>query len=211
MSPAAHTGEVPTGTPVVTVGGVFSIGISPASGRSDRELLAAHVAGDRYAFEELFRRHRSRLRRVARAGCHNAQDADDVLQDAMLKAHRNAGAFLHQAAVSSWLHRIVVNACIDRLRRATSHPTVELVVAAHPVPDRTGQVETAIMVRSALSGLPAEQRAAVMTVDMHGYSIAEAARLLGIPEGTVKSRCARARARLATALLHPETAEPRRP
>jgi RNA polymerase sigma-70 factor (ECF subfamily) len=67
------------------------------------------------------------------------------------------------------------------------------------------------MVRSALSGLPAEQRAAVMTVDMHGYSIAEAARLLGIPEGTVKSRCARARARLATALLHPETAEPRRP
>lgn len=202
---------MPAGTPVATVGDVFSIGISPASGRSDRELLAAHVAGDRYAFEELFRRHRSRLRRVARAGCRNAQDADDVLQDAMLKAHRSAGAFLHQAAVSSWLHRIVVNACIDRLRRATGQPTAELSAAAHPVPDRTGQVETAIMVRSALSGLPAEQRAAVMTVDMHGYSIAEAARLLGIPEGTVKSRCARARARLAIALSHPETAEPRHP
>ena len=66
--------------------------------------------------------------------------------------------------------------------------------------DRTAQVETAIVVQRALMRLPVEQRAAVVAVDMQGYSIADTARLLGVAEGTVKSRCARARARLAELL-----------
>ena len=196
------------GPGLITVRGVFSYP-SP-SARSDRELLAAHVAGDRYAFEELFHRHRTRLRRVARAGCRNAEDADDALQDAMLKAHRSAGTFLHQAAVGSWLHRIVVNACIDKARRSAARPTAPLADAAHAIPDRTGQVETAMVIRAALLRLPVEQRAAVVAVDMHGYSVSEAARLLDIPAGTVKSRCARGRARLATALVAYETGSPHR-
>jgi RNA polymerase sigma-70 factor (ECF subfamily) len=166
--------------------------------RTDHELLAAHVGGDRYAFEELFRRHRQRLHRLADSRCPG--DADDVLQDAMLSAYRRAGTFRHHAAVSSWLHRIVLNACVDRLRRNSSQRTVALDADQHLVGDRTAEVDTAIEVRRALMRLPDEQRAAVIAVDMHGYSVADAAHLLGIPQGTVKSRCSRGRARLAAVL-----------
>jgi RNA polymerase sigma-70 factor (ECF subfamily) len=172
--------------------------------RSDKELLAAHVAGERYAFEELFHRYHRQLNRLARMTTRSAEDAADALQDAMLSVHRNADKFRHDAAVSSWLHRIVVNACLDRLRRNKAHPVAVLDDAACPVPDRTAQVETAIVVQRALMRLPVDQRAAIVAVDMQCYSIADTARILGVAEGTVKSRCARARARLAV-LLAPRT------
>jgi RNA polymerase sigma-70 factor, ECF subfamily len=167
--------------------------------RSDAELLAAHVAGDRYAFDELFHRHQRQLHRLARLTTRTPEDAEDALQDAMLSAHRGAGTFRHDAAVGSWLHRIVVNACLDRLRRAKAHPTAPLE-DVYPVPDRTAQVETAIVVQRALMRLPVEQRAAVVAVDMQGYSVADTAALLGVAEGTVKSRCSRARVRLGELL-----------
>ena len=169
--------------------------------RSDAELLAAHVAGDRYAFDELFHRHQRQLHRLARLTTRTPEDAEDALQDAMLSAHRGAGSFRHDAAVGSWLHRIVFNACLDRLRRAKAHPTAPLE-DIYPVADRTAQVETAIVVQRALMRLPVEQRAAVVAVDMQGYSVADTAALLGVAEGTVKSRCSRARLRLAELLGH---------
>lgn len=177
----------------------MGVGRQVRQDRSDAELLAAHVAGDRYAFEELFYRHHRQLHRVARLTSQSPEDAADALQDAMLSAHRSAGSFRHDAAVSSWLYRIVVNACLDRLRRNKTHPTTALD-DIYPVADRTAQVETAIAVQRALMRLPVEQRAAVVAVDMHGYSVADTARMLGVAEGTVKSRCARARARLAAIL-----------
>ena len=177
----------------------MGFGVNVRQERSDAELLAAHVAGERYAFEELFHRHRRQLHRLARLTSRGPEDAADALQDAMLRAHRGAGSFRHDAAVSSWLHRIVVNACLDRLRHAKAHPTAPLE-DVHPVADRTAQVETALVVQRALMRLPVEQRAAVVAVDMQGYSIADTAQLLGVAEGTVKSRCARARARLAQLL-----------
>ncbi|MCT7661295.1 RNA polymerase sigma factor SigM [Mycobacterium deserti] len=178
--------------------------------RTDAELLAAHVAGDRYAFEELFYRHQRQLYRLARFTSRNPDDAADALQDAMLAAHRNAPKFRHDAAVSSWLYRIVLNACLDRLRRNKVQPTT-------PLPDDVGvgdptlRVDTAIVIERALMRLPVEQRAAVVAVDMQGYSVAETARMLGVAEGTVKSRCHRARAKLAEALAPldaPAAAEP---
>ena len=168
--------------------------------RSDAELLTAHVAGDRYAFEELFYRHHRQLHRLARITSRNPEDAADALQDAMLSAHRSAPAFRHDSAVSSWLYRIVVNACLDRLRRNKTHPTTELEDDACHVGDPAPRVDTAVVVERALMRLPVEQRAAVVAVDMQGYSVAETARMLGIAEGTVKSRCSRARAKLAEAL-----------
>lgn len=169
--------------------------------RTDADLLAAHVAGDRYAFAELVGRHHPRLYRLARSTTRCAEDADDALQDALLAAHRGAASFRHDAAVGSWLHRIVVNACLDRMRRIRPAAVASDEVCGS-VGDRTGQVDTAITVRRALMRLPMEQRAAVLAVDMQGYSVADAAALLGVAEGTVKSRCARARARLAV-LLEP--------
>ena len=168
--------------------------------RSDAELLVAHVAGDRYAFEELFYRHHRQLHRLARISSRTPEDAADALQDAMLSAHRSAPRFRHDASVSSWLYRIVVNACLDRLRRNKSHLTTALEEDTCHVGDPTPRVDTALVVERALMRLPVEQRAAVVAVDMQGFSVAETARVLGVPEGTVKSRCSRARAKLAESL-----------
>ena len=96
----------------------------------------------------------------------------------MLSAHRGAGSFRHDAAVGSWLHRIVVNACLDRLRRTKVHPTVPLE-DVYPVPDRTAPVETAVVVQRALMRLPVEQRAAVVAVE----------RLLGRRHRRAAGRC----------------------
>ncbi|BDB45804.1 MULTISPECIES: RNA polymerase sigma factor SigM [Mycobacterium] len=175
--------------------------------RSDAELLTAHAAGDRHAFAELFARHHRPLYRLARLTSLNAEDADDALQEAMLSAHRGAGSFRHDAQVGSWLHRIVLNACLDRIRRSKARPAVPLR-EDYPAADRTAQADTAIVVQRALMRLPIEQRAAVVAVDMHGYSVAETAALLGVAEGTVKSRCSRARARLARLLGYLDAGAP---
>lgn len=176
------------------------MGSFDAVGRSDAQLLADHVAGDRFAFEELFLRHQHHLERLALITSRNPDDAEDALQEAMLSAHRKAAAFRYDSAVSSWLYRIVVNACLDRLRRNRNHVTTALHDDVGPVSDPTARVDTAIVVERALLRLPVEQRAAIVAVDMQGYSIAETARMLGIAEGTVKSRCSRGRAKLAEVL-----------
>ena len=86
--------------------------------RDDVALLEAHVAGDPTAFGELFARHRGRLYAVALRTTGNPEDAADALQDALISAFKRAESFRGDSAVTTWLHRIVVNACLDRLRRA---------------------------------------------------------------------------------------------
>ncbi|MFG3580860.1 RNA polymerase sigma factor SigM [Micromonospora chersina] len=192
-------------------------GDGPPAGVSDLDLLRAHVAGDRDAFTELFHRHRDRLWAVALRTVGDREEAADALQDALLSAHRAAARFRGDSAVTTWLHRIVVNACLDRIRRRQTHATVPLPDGVHTdgEPGRhTGGVEpaapvrdhdTALVVRQALAALPVEQRAALVLVDVQGYPVAEVARMLGVAEGTVKSRCARGRARLAMLLGHLRT------
>src|SRR5258707_14455167 len=92
----------------------------------DRTLLTLHVDGDADAFGELFRRHRDRLWSVALRTLSDPEEAADALQDAMLSAYRAAGSFRGDAAVTTWLHRVVVNACLDRMRRRSVRPTVPM-------------------------------------------------------------------------------------
>ncbi|MEO3746284.1 RNA polymerase sigma factor SigM [Plantactinospora sp. B5E13] len=187
--------------------------------RTDAELLRAHVDGDRTAFTALFHRHRDRLWAVAMRTLNDREEAADALQDALLSAHRAASGFRGDAAVTTWLHRIVVNACLDRIRRRQAHPTVPLPDSSRAAdsPRWVGGVEpaapavdhdTTLVVRQALAELPVEQRAALVLVDLQGYPVSEVAVILGVAEGTVKSRCARGRARLAVLLGHlrPSTA-----
>ena len=178
---------------------------------SDADLLAQHVAGDERAFEELFTRHRERLWAVALRTMRNPDEAADALQDAMISAFRRADTFRGQAAVTTWLHRIVVNACLDRMRRnkvrATQalpeNPDHDLKLAeVGDLQDEISQQETASDVAQALGAINADQRAALVLVDMQGYSVEEAAVILGCAPGTVKSRCSRGRARLAPLLEH---------
>jgi RNA polymerase sigma-70 factor, ECF subfamily len=176
---------------------------------SDAELLAAHVAGDHDAFGTLVRRHQDRLWAVAVRTLGDRVEAADALQDALVNAFRRANSYKGEAAVTTWLHRIVVNACLDRIRR---RPRTEPLASSMPgradvdppaegagrvtVSDPAEVATARVDVTEALGTLPAEQRAALVLVDMQGYSVAEAAEILQCPVGTIKSRCARGRAAL---------------
>jgi len=184
--------------------------------QTDHELLRAHVDGDPEAFAVLFRRHRDRLWAVALRTMGNPEDAADGLQDGMIAAYRRAGSFRGDAAVTTWLHRVVVNACLDRLRAMKVRRADPLPEDLDDVGDRgslsTSTTEAADpadlavvderrrIVLAALDQLPADQKAALILVDMEGYPVAEVAQMLDCAVGTVKSRCSRGRARLATLL-----------
>lgn len=171
--------------------------------RPDNELLARHVAGDPGAFGELVSRHQDRLWAVALRTLGNPEDAADALQDAMISAFRGAAGFRGGSAVTTWMHRIVVNACLDLARRKAVRPTepLRLDPAGEPLGrDRVDERATSLAVLAALRTLPPEQAAAVVLVDIEGYPVTQVASMLDVPTGTVKSRCARARARLAEQL-----------
>ncbi len=111
--------------------------------------------------------------------------------------------------MTTWLHRIVVNACLDRARRRAARPADPL--PEHDVPARGDALAsrvTGLDVEAALRTLPVEQRSALVLVDMYGWSVEDAAQVLECPTGTVKSRCARGRARLLP-LLREGNPEPR--
>lgn len=178
---------------------------------SDQDLLSAHVAGHPQAFGELVRRHRDRLWAVALRTLGDREEAADAVQDALVSAFRAAHTFRGQSAVTTWLHRITVNACLDRARKAASRRTspmddterLEQLLEPHEsaeAPAERQDLHRELL--TALATLPVDQRAALILVDMQGYPVAEAAAVLDVPVGTVKSRCARGRARLLPLLIH---------
>jgi RNA polymerase sigma-70 factor, ECF subfamily len=195
--------------------------------RDDRELLAAHVEGDPEAFGVLFRRHRDRFWAVALRTMGDREEAADALQDAMVSAFRRADSYRGDAAVTTWLHRVVVNSCLDRLRRkkvratdslpddleeyagrgALSTSTSAGVDHADPA-DLVVREERRSAVLKALDTLSPDHKAALVLVDLQGYSVEEAAAILDCPVGTVKSRCSRGRRRLAPLLAGLRSAEP---
>jgi RNA polymerase sigma-70 factor (ECF subfamily) len=181
------------------------------AGIDDNDLLSRHVAGEADAFGELVRRHRDRLWAVALRTLGDREEAADAVQDALVSAFRAAHTFRGQSAVTTWLHRITVNACLDRARKAASRKTspvddaerLDQLLEPHEsaeAPAERQDLHRELL--AALATLPAEQRAALVLVDMQAYPVAEAARILDVPTGTVKSRCARGRARLLPLLTH---------
>lgn len=180
--------------------------------RDDADLLADHVAGDPDAFAVLVQRHRDRMWAVALRTIRQPDDAAEALQEAYIHAFRRAGSFRGDAKVTTWLHRIVVNACLDRIRRNKVRRTealpedddrmAELAADAVVATDELEAKERQAQVSEALDQLNTDQRAALVLVDMEGYSVQEAAQQLGCAPGTIKSRCARGRARLMPLLAH---------
>lgn len=172
-----------------------------STGPSDAGLLDAHLAGDPDAFGELVRRHRDVLWAVALRTTGNPSDAEDALQEALVSALRSVERFERRSAVRTWLYRIVVNASLDRLRRNAARPAGSLEGVDVPSGvDEADRTTTRMDVLQALQTLSPGQRAAVVLVHIEGMSVAEAADVLQLPEGTVKSRCSRARAQLAQVL-----------
>lgn len=177
---------------------------------NDHDLLRAHIAGDPEAFATLVGRHQDRLWAIALRTMRNPEEAADALQDAYISAFRRAASFRGEAQVTTWLHRIVINACLDRIRRnkirladpLPEDPDRAAELGVPPAADSLELKEQRTDVAAALRQLNANQRAALILVDMEGYSVDEAAAILGCAPGTIKSRCARGRAKLVPLLRH---------
>ncbi|HEX4601573.1 MAG TPA: sigma-70 family RNA polymerase sigma factor [Gemmatimonadales bacterium] len=165
--------------------------------QDEAELVARARAGDRAAFGVLVARYAATARRVARAALGDPDDADDAAQDAMLSALVKLDQYDARRPFGPWLLRIVANAATDRRRRRTVRrvePLDPALVAGGTRPDQTAERRAlGQRLREALATLPARRRMAVVLFDVEGYSHAEIAGVLGIPEGTVRSEVFHAR------------------
>jgi RNA polymerase sigma-70 factor, ECF subfamily len=186
--------------------------------RAERQLVAALQRGDDASYEVLVREYGGGMLAIARRLMRNEDDAREALQDAFLQAFRSIRFFREQARLSTWLHRIVVNAALMRLRAASRRPQVvseELLPhfdaeghhadPVRPLPmspeDALEHHETRAQVRAAIAELPEQYRAVIVLRDFEELSSAEAAQVLGISENAVKIRLHRARQALRTLLI----------
>ncbi len=185
---------------------------------SDAALVAGLQAGDAQAFEKMLRLHGGRLLRLARRFLGDEEEARDALQDAMLAVHRSIGSFEGNAMLSTWLHRIVVNACLMRLRAKRrrpaeddiegllptfiedGHQTEKNVAWTEPADSVIEREETRAMVRDCIDRLPDAYRIVLHLRDIEEKSTEETATILGITRNAVKIRLHRARQALRTLL-----------
>ena len=171
---------------------------------SDKDLVTQTLAGAWDAFGVLVERYAAQARRVARAVLNDPDDADDAAQDGFLSALVKLSQYDMKRPFGPWLMRIVANAATDRRRRRNVRRTETLepsLVGGGPRPDAVAmRGELAERLRTALAELPERRRTAVVLFDVEGYSHAEIAHILGIPEGTVRSEVFHARRRLRTLL-----------
>jgi RNA polymerase sigma-70 factor (ECF subfamily) len=164
------------------------------------EFVARLRAGDRAAFETLVRAHQHRVYGVALRMLGDAAEAEDVAQEAFLRAHRALPGFRGEARVSTWLYAITARLCLTRLgggerrRRQDGEALLAGVVDTAPGPDRAlerDELEEAL--HRAIAGLPEDRRIVVLLRDVEGLDYQEIAEILDVPIGTVRSRLHRAR------------------
>lgn len=175
---------------------------------SDAQLIARHLGGDRRAFDAIVDRYERRVYGVCLHMCGDQEDARDAMQDSFIAALRGLPSFRSDARLSTWLHRIAVNASLDVIRRRGRHAAqpieaVEELTSSSAGPeDEAIGAQRALEVRRAIAGLSDEHRAVVVLHDLQGMQYAEVAEALEVPVGTVKSRIHRARLELASLLGH---------
>jgi RNA polymerase sigma-70 factor (ECF subfamily) len=180
---------------------------------ADSDLITRAAAGDPTAFQALVERHRSMVYRVAYQFAGNHYDAEDIAQEVFLKVHRSLDRFRQDAQLSSWLYRIVMNACIDHRRRhfpAASAPFGEeaerrllSTPEEGPGPEETAYAgELGEVLDGEIARLPPRQRIVFVMRHHQGLKLAEIADALGLAEGTVKRQLHAAVHRLRGALAH---------
>lgn len=210
-------------TPRPTVARPAAVRSPPAAAADapDRQALARVAAGDVDAFQPLVERHQDRLIAVCQRLLGDREAARDAAQEVFLKAFRKAGDFEPRAQVSTWLYRIAVNHCLNRLRRRriarflpwSGGDGGEEEAPAFDPPDEAADPETALAarrrwqrVRRAIDRLPPGQRAVLVLVRFEGLAYKEAAEALGISLGAVESRLVRALRNIAAALAQDSAA-----
>jgi RNA polymerase sigma-70 factor (ECF subfamily) len=174
---------------------------------ADLELAARCRAGDSGAFEELYRQHARRLFSLVVRMTGSVDDAEDLLQEVFLQAHRKLSGFRGDSALGTWLYRLTMNHCLDHLRarqvrmnRATEsldqEGAEEPIAPAPVVPAAVSRLD----LERAIKMLPDGARAAFLLHDVEGFEHREIAQILGISEGTSKSQVHKARMKLRTIL-----------
>jgi RNA polymerase sigma-70 factor (ECF subfamily) len=155
----------------------------------DRRLATACAAGDSAAFETIYRKYGERMKSIAYHHLGTISDAEDAVQEAFLKAHRAAGSYTGEAALSTWLYRILVNTCYDHLRKRKRHPE-DLILDDENVTFEweAESVDDAkrMTLRKLLAELPEQKRTVFQLFEIEGLSHAEIASILGITEGNSK-------------------------
>ena len=172
------------------------------------DAAAVHAAqlGDRAAFDWLVRRHQQRALAVALGVLHHKEDARDACQEAFLRAFRGLDRFDGQSQFSTWLHRIVVNICIDRLRSrstgAVALDEVEPLLAGDDDPLRTVEgMQLGGRIGAALAQLSTSHRTTLVLREVQGLSYQEIAETMRCSIGTVMSRLFHARKKMQALLL----------
>lgn len=186
----------------------------PAATEPDRELVARLQRGDDAAFEVVVRTYGGRLLAVARRLLGNDADAQDAVQEAFVRAFKAIHTFEARARLSTWLHRIVVNTALMKLRERRRRPTESIddllpayvsdghqTVASRDWSDAVlERKETAAIVREAITRLPDQYREVLVLRDIEERDTAETAELLGTTSSVVKVRLHRARQALRSLL-----------
>ena len=181
----------------------------------EQELVAQARRGDESAFEALVTENEKRIYNLCRRLTGNQEDAAELTQEAFLNAWRGLGRFQGESSFSTWLYRLATNACIDFLRKEKRRQSLSMTVSLDDeeearqveLPDERyapeGALERAEARRAVAEGLKRltlEHRQVLVMREIHGLSYAEIGQVLGLEEGTVKSRIARARGALRKVL-----------
>jgi RNA polymerase sigma-70 factor, ECF subfamily len=182
---------------------------------ADRRLVARCRAGEREACEELYRRHAPRVLGLARRMIGPGEDAEDAMQDVFMAVFRKLESFRGESSLSTWLYRLAMNVCLDRLRSRGSRErkvtdAFDVDDAEHvtaPAPP-TGRLSPGAQIdlERAIASLPDAARAAFLLHDVEGFDHREVGAILGIAEGTSKSQVHKARLRIRAFLHQPRTA-----
>jgi RNA polymerase sigma-70 factor, ECF subfamily len=180
---------------------------------ADTELVERCLNGDLGAFEDLYRQHSTRLYNLAFRMVGNASDAEDLLQDIFLTVYRKLESFRGASALSTWLYRLGMNVCLDRLRSKAARQDQ----ATDTLDERLGNTLGAstltgvsrIDLERAISSLPEGSRAAFLLHDVEGFDHTEVGQILGVAEGTSKSQVHKARLRIREYLHQPAPKEAR--
>ena len=191
------------------------------TGMDERELIIRAGRGDAYAFEQLMAAHENRMYAVALRMCGNREDAQDCLQEAMIRVFRAISGFKGQSSFSTWVYRITMNSCLDELRRRKSRAAVSLdsMLESGFAPSDESDTPEESSLRSeqkralekAIAQLPEDMRAAIVLRDIQGCSYDEIARALDANVGTIKSRISRGREKLRAVLSEQPELFGRRP
>ena len=173
------------------------------------ELRLVYLAqsGDRAALESLLRENYGKIYSICRKLAGNDADADDATQEALLSIVRKISSFKGESRFSTWAYRIATNACLDEIRKRNRRPQLEFsennesrLATGRTTQPMEDQISDRLLIENALNALPDEFKIPLILRDQTGMNYQEISIVLSLPEGTVKSRIARARERLKVEL-----------